>query len=89
MLSGGRSPAKSVWFGGFRTFFQRRKAVHAQASVLERLRVNLQEEQKVLAELDFVVYTKLLDPVQVAKCVLAAYPRHCDVVSLLNVLAPP
>ena len=68
------------------TFLERCKHAFDTADVLRRLRANLAAEQKALAELDYLVYIKLLDPVQLSKCILAAFPEHCDVVSLLNAI---
>lgn len=65
-------------------FFKRYRHAFDTANVLRRLRANLAEEQKALAELDYLVYVKLLNPVQLARCILTAFPQHCDVVSLLN-----
>jgi hypothetical protein len=67
-------------------FFVRYRHAFDTASVLRRLRSNLAEEQKALAELDYLVYMKLLNPVQLARCILTAFPQHCDVVSLLNAI---
>eukprot|EP00892_Ulva_mutabilis_P002511 jgi/Ulvmu1/12260/UM086_0053.1 len=66
------------------TFQERCKHAYETGAALRRLRANLGAEQKALAELDYLVYIKLLDPVQLSKCILAAFPEHCDVVSLLN-----
>jgi hypothetical protein len=77
------SVARRAW-SNFSTFFKRHKNTYDTAVAFRRLRNNLAEEQKALAELDYLVYMKLLDPLQLAKCVLATYPKHCDVVSLLN-----
>jgi hypothetical protein len=66
------------------TFFARYRHAHDTACVLRGLRDNLIGEQKALAELDYLVYVKLLDPVQLCRCILTAFPQHCDVISLLN-----
>lgn len=68
------------------SFFTRYRHSYDTANVLRRLRTNLAEEQKALAELDYLVYVKLLDPMQLARCILTAFPQHCDVVSLLNAI---
>ena len=69
------------------TFQERCKHAYETGAALRRLRANLGAEQKALAELDYLVYIKLLDPVQLSKCILAAFPEHCDVVSLLNAVS--
>ena len=53
---------------------------------MQRLRANLSAEQRALAEVDFLVYRKLFNALQAARCILTAYPHHCDVLSLLNAL---
>lgn len=54
---------------------------------MQRLRSNLSGEQRALAELDQLIYMRLLDEMQTATCMMYAYPHHCDVLSLLNALA--
>jgi hypothetical protein len=41
-----------------------RKLRIAQVSVLDRLEANLRAEQRSLAELDFLLFTQLLTPIQ-------------------------
>lgn len=84
MLAGGMSGGEQ-WKEA-PNFFTRYRHAFDTAHVLRRLRGNLVEEQKALAELDYLVYVKLLDPVQLSRCVLTSFPQHCDVVSLLNAI---
>lgn len=83
---GGLAEAGNAQWKDAPNFFTRYRHAYNTANVLRRLRGNLVEEQKALAELDYLVYVKLLDPVQLARCILTAFPQHCDVVSLLNAI---
>lgn len=67
-------------------YFARHRNAFRTSAVMQRLRKNLSDEQRALAELDHLVYMKLFDEMQTAKCILCAYPHHCDVLSLLNAL---
>jgi hypothetical protein len=73
------------WFTPHAYFMRHRNAFRT-TSVMQRLRENLGEEQKALAELDYLIFMKLFHPMQTARCMLSAYPHHCDVLSLLNAL---
>jgi len=44
----------------------------------------LDAEQRAFGELNDIVLTRLLDPLQTAHSVIATFPTHCDVLSLLN-----
>ena len=66
--------------------FEKLSCAFATADVLRRLRKNLAQEQKELVELEHLVYIKLLDPVQLSRCIMNAFPQHCDAVSLLNAI---
>lgn len=68
------------------SYFTRNRNAFRTTSVMQRLRKNLGEEQRALAELDYVIFMKLFDPLQTARCMLCAYPHRCDVLSLLNAL---
>lgn len=66
--------------------FEKLSCAFATADVLRRLRKNLAQEKKELVELEHLVYIKLLDPVQLSRCILTSFPQHCDAVSLLNAI---
>ena len=80
---GSHSTVRASWFS-FKGFFKRHKHTNKIANVLGMLKANLVEEQRALGELDVLVLSRLLDPLQCAQAIVAAYPHHCDVVSLLN-----
>jgi hypothetical protein len=66
--------------------FQKLSSAFATADVLRKLRRSLAQEQKEIAEIEHLVYMKLLDPLQLSRCILTAFPQHCDAVSLLNAI---
>lgn len=59
------------------------KKTHA---VLEQLKENLREEQKLLADVDYMTYHRVVNPLQGAWAVLGLYPNHCDCLCLLNAI---
>lgn len=85
MSTGGLSTAQH---GGRRdnAYLQRHKESYRTSAIMQRLKQNLSAEQRALAEVDFLVYRKLFNALQAARCILMAYPHHCDVLSLLNAL---
>jgi hypothetical protein len=66
--------------------FEKLSCTFATEDVLRRLRKNLAQEQQELVELERLVYITLLDPVQLTRCIMTAFPQHCDAVSLLNAI---
>ena len=77
---------KKDWFAPHAYFHRHRNAFRTN-SVMQRLRANLSSEQRALAELDSLVYTRLLNELQTATCLMATFPRPCDALSLLNAVA--
>eukprot|EP01023_Acetabularia_acetabulum_P005277 TRINITY_DN12153_c0_g1_i1.p1 TRINITY_DN12153_c0_g1~~TRINITY_DN12153_c0_g1_i1.p1 ORF type:complete len:181 (-),score=20.01 TRINITY_DN12153_c0_g1_i1:129-671(-) len=52
--------------------------------ILAKLKSNIRQEQKVISELDQVVFSEVLSPLQGAWFIVDCYPQHCDCMSLLN-----
>eukprot|EP01024_Parvocaulis_polyphysoides_P010814 TRINITY_DN1379_c1_g2_i3.p1 TRINITY_DN1379_c1_g2~~TRINITY_DN1379_c1_g2_i3.p1 ORF type:complete len:647 (+),score=75.37 TRINITY_DN1379_c1_g2_i3:256-1941(+) len=65
-------------------FFARARHNGRMNSVLEQLRENLRAEQRAASELDYIVFHRLLTPIQASWFVLECYPEHCDCLELLN-----
>jgi hypothetical protein len=64
--------------------FSRNKSNAQLAQVLDALKSNLKEEQRITQELELVVLNRLLHPIQGAWYMLEAYPCYCDSLALLN-----
>lgn len=68
------------------SFFHRAKHSSKTKFALEQLRRNLNEEQKLITEFEYLVFYKVLNLIQAAWCVIGAYPHHCDCLELLNAI---
>ena len=71
-------------FTHFSGFFTRNKSNEKLSKVLDALKDNLKEEQRLAQELEHVVLNRLLHPIQGAWYMLEAYPCYCDSLALLN-----
>lgn len=82
---GGRAPAMSkVSCFSFGSFFHRASHRSRTAQVLENLKSNLRDEQKAVSELEYMVFHRVLNPIQGGWFTLGCYPHHCDCLKLLN-----
>lgn len=84
---GGRAPrgvTKSSKCLSFSSFLHRATHRSKTVNILEKLKCNLREEQKALAELEYLVFHRVLNPIQGGWFTLACYPQHCDCLSLLS-----
>jgi hypothetical protein len=86
---GGSAPSMSVeraksWLP---SMFHRSKHASRQKDVMKKLKDNLSEEQRLASELDYLVFRRILTPVQGAWFVLLKYPAYCDSLSLCNGVA--
>jgi len=68
----------------FPSFLQRSSHRAKTSYVLDKLKANLREEQKVFAEMEYLTFHRVLNPVQSAWFLTMSYPGHCDCLSLLN-----
>lgn len=68
------------------SFISRTKHSKKTHAVLEKLKANLREEQKLLSEVDYMLYHRVVNPLQGAWAVLSIYPHHCDALCLLNAI---
>lgn len=64
--------------------FSRNRSNERMKRVLNELKENLKEEQRLAGELEFIVLNRLLMPLQAVSFMLEAYPCHCDCLALLN-----
>eukprot|EP01025_Chloroclados_australasicus_P063720 TRINITY_DN8441_c1_g2_i1.p1 TRINITY_DN8441_c1_g2~~TRINITY_DN8441_c1_g2_i1.p1 ORF type:complete len:535 (-),score=48.47 TRINITY_DN8441_c1_g2_i1:326-1930(-) len=80
----GPNPYKAGATSSLTGFFSRAKHNGRLNQVLERLKENLRSEQRAASELDYIVFHRLLTPIQAAWFVLECYPEHCDCLELLN-----
>ncbi|CAD7701367.1 unnamed protein product [Ostreobium quekettii] len=83
---GGHAPNggdKLRWLG-FPNFLARSSHRCRTSYVLDKLKANLREEQKVLAESEYMVFHRVLNPIQGGWFLMVSYPHHCDCLSLLN-----
>ncbi|KAK9809124.1 hypothetical protein WJX72_009704 [[Myrmecia] bisecta] len=68
-------------------FFQRARHTSRATKVLETLKDNLRQEQRALSELDYILFRRILLPLQGAWLILEAYPRKCDCPALMQAVA--
>lgn len=64
--------------------FSRNRNNDKMAFVLNTLKGNLKEEQRLASELEYIVLNRLLMPLQAVAFMLEAYPCYCDCLALLN-----
>ncbi|KAL4448105.1 hypothetical protein ABPG75_005324 [Micractinium tetrahymenae] len=57
------------------------------SDVLDKIKDNLRREQRAVMDLNCLLMSKILTPLQGARYMLGAYPQHCDALALSNVLA--
>lgn len=57
------------------------------SDVLDAIKDNLRREQRAVMDLNCLLMSKILTPLQGARYMLGAYPQHCDALALSNVLA--
>lgn len=57
------------------------------SDVLDKIKDNLRQEQRCVMDLNCLLMSKILTPLQGARYMLGAYPQHCDALALSNVLA--
>mmetsp|Transcript_19578 Transcript_19578/g.59225 ORF Transcript_19578/g.59225 Transcript_19578/m.59225 type:complete len:727 (+) Transcript_19578:227-2407(+) len=86
---GGSAPAMSMeraksWLP---SMFHRSKHASKQKDVMKKLQDNLSAEQRLASELDYMVFRRILTPVQGSHFILMKYPAYCDSLSLCNGVA--
>lgn len=86
---GGSAPSLSVeraksWLP---SMFHRSKHASKQKDVMNKLQENLSAEQRLASELDYLVFRRVLTPVQGSHFILLKYPTYCDSLSLCNGVA--
>ena len=69
----------------FSSLMVRSKQSASLQSVMDRLKENLREEQRMASELQYIICRKLLQPLQSARLIRTAFPYHCDSMTLLDV----
>lgn len=67
-------------------FIQRSKHSSKTHHALDKLKHNLREEQKLLSELEYMTFNRVMNPIQGAWAILGSYPLHCDSLTLLNAI---
>ncbi|GMH40634.1 hypothetical protein BSKO_08538 [Bryopsis sp. KO-2023] len=67
-------------------FIQRSKHSSKTHQALDKLKHNLREEQKLISELEYMTFNRIMNPIQGAWAILSSYPLHCDCLTLLEAI---
>jgi hypothetical protein len=59
----------------------------ALEAALDAVRANLRREQREIMDFNAVLMSRILRPLQTARYLVAAFPRHCDALAVANELA--
>ena len=70
---------------GFGSLMVRSRQSCMLQTLMDRLKENLREEQRMASELQYIICRKLLQPLQIARLIQATFPHHCDPMALLDV----
>lgn len=83
---GGQAPALGKSCFSISSFIQKSKHSSRTHMALDKLKTNLREEQKLISELEYMTFNRVMNPIQGAWAILGAKPLHCDCLTLLNAI---